>query len=341
MKSVSQNRIDAIIAWVDGDDPAWSAEKERVSPSSLADGRALRYRDWGVLQYLFRGLEQFAPWIDTVHLITWGHLPPWLNTEHTKLNIVNHRDYIPTKYLPTFSANTIELNLHRIDGLAEQFVYFNDDMFLLHPIPAERFFRGDLPCDYAIMNPAYTLELASGSSDDRIFYIPYNDVNHLNAHYSMRDCVKRHPLLWYHPAYGIDLLRNILLYPWPRFVGFVDHHLPQPYLKTSFVEAWKDSFAVLDETCRNPIRTDRDVNQWYIRYRQLAEGKFHPVRPPKNAVFALKTDNTEIYATIEQQKLPMICLNDSPFAQDGFTAEKGRLQNAFSHILPEKSRFER
>jgi len=341
MKPSPQKRIDAVIAWVDGGDPAWLAEKERVSAGPLADARALRYRDWGVLQYLFRGLERFAPWIGTVHLVTWGHLPPWLNADCPKLHIVSHRDYIPAEYLPTFSANTIELNLHRIGALSEQFIYFNDDMFLLRPVPAERFFRGGLPRDFALMNPAHTLDLANGAGDERIFYIPYNDVNHLNARYAMRACVRRRPLRWFHPAYGVDVLRNLLLYPWPRFVGFVDSHLPQPYLKSSFAEAWADAFAVLDATCRNPFRTDHDVNQWYIRYRQLAEGKFHPIRPLKDAVFALKEDNAAIYEAIERQKLPMICLNDSPFAEARFSAERARLQRAFERILPEKSGFER
>lgn len=336
-----QNRIDVVVAWVDGNDPDWLAEKELLSPSILADGRKLRYRDWGVLQYIFRGIERFTPWVDTVHLVTWGHLPPWLNTTHPKLHIVNHRDYIPGQYLPTFSANTIELNFHRIDGLAERFIYFNDDMFFLRPLKSERFFRGGLPCDFAIMNPAYTLDLAEGSNDDRIFYIPFNDVNHLNAHYSMRTCVKKHPLHWFNPVYGVDLLRNVFLYPWGRFVGFVDSHLPQPYLKESFTAAWDDSFAILDATCRNRIRTDHDVNQWYIRYRQLAEGNFRPIRPMSDAVFALKENNAEIYQAIERHKAPMICINDSPYSEERFAEEKEKLQNAFERILPGKSRFER
>ena len=339
--AVEQNRIDVVIAWVDGSDPAWLAEKERVSPSALADGRALRYRDWGVLKYLFRGLERFAPWVDTVHFVTWGHLPPWLNTECPKLHVVRHQDYIPAEYLPTFSSHTIELNLHRIAGLSEKFVYFNDDMFLLRPVAPERFFRRGLPCDFAVMNPAYTLDLAEGSGDDRIFYIPYNDVNHLNARCSMKRCVQEHPLKWFNPVYGTDMLRNVLLFPWGRFVGFVDHHLPQPYLKQTFVSAWEDSFSVLDATCRNPIRTDHDVNQWYLRYRQLAKGTFRPVPPLKNAVFALKPGNDEAYEAIARQKLPMICLNDSPFSDADFAAEQARLQSAFARILPEKSGYER
>jgi hypothetical protein len=336
-----QNRIDVVILWVDGSDPAWQAEKARISAAPLADGRDIRYRDWGLLPYLFRGLERFAPWIDTVHFVTWGHLPPWLNLSCPKLHIVKHTDFIPAQYLPTFSSNTIELNIHRIEGLADQFIYFNDDMFLLRPVSADAFFRNGLPRDYAIMNPAHTLDLTEGNGDERIFYMPYNDTNNLNVRYSMRACVKQHPLKWFHPSYGANLLRNMLLLPWNRFVGFVDRHLPQPYIRSSFSEAWADEFDVLDATCRNQIRTDHDVNHWYIRYRQLAEGNFIPMRPLKDGVFSLKPDNAALYDCLENQRLPMVCLNDSPLVGDRFPEEQARIQRAFDRILPEKSGYER
>ena len=81
------------------------------------------------LQYWFRGVGKFAPWVNRIHFITYGHLPPWLNVDHPKINIVRHTDYIPKKYLPTFNSHVIELNIHRIEGLANCFVYFNDDTF--------------------------------------------------------------------------------------------------------------------------------------------------------------------------------------------------------------------
>ena len=69
----------------------------------------------------------------------------WLNTENPKLTVVNHKDYIPEEYLPTFSSHPIELNLHRIKGLSEQFVYFNDDTFIINAMQPEDFFKKGLP----------------------------------------------------------------------------------------------------------------------------------------------------------------------------------------------------
>uniref|UniRef100_A0A7S3VHJ2 Stealth protein CR2 conserved region 2 domain-containing protein n=1 Tax=Dunaliella tertiolecta TaxID=3047 RepID=A0A7S3VHJ2_DUNTE len=46
-----------------------------------------------------------------------------------KISFVDHTDFIPAEYLPTFSAPAIEANLHRIPGLSENFIYQNDDFF--------------------------------------------------------------------------------------------------------------------------------------------------------------------------------------------------------------------
>ncbi len=126
--------VDFVVTWVDGNDPVWQAEKAKYSPAKTSDARTSRYRDWDNMQYWFRAVEKFAPWVRKVHFVTYGHLPKWLNTNNPKLHIVNHKDFIPSKYLPIFNVNPIELNLHRIEGLAERFVYFNDDMFLLQPV---------------------------------------------------------------------------------------------------------------------------------------------------------------------------------------------------------------
>ena len=118
---------------MDGADPVWRKDKKnRMIEQGISagiDDREERYRDWEILQYLFRGIEKFAPWVRTVHFVTYGHLPKWLNVQNSKLHIVNHKDFIPAQYLPTFNSHTIEWNFHRIKGISDQFIYLNDDYF--------------------------------------------------------------------------------------------------------------------------------------------------------------------------------------------------------------------
>lgn len=90
-----------------------------------------RYRDYGTFNYWFRMVEMHAPWVNNIYLITNGQRPKWLNVNHPKLKWVRHEEFIPKEYLPTFNASAIEMNIHRIDGLSENFVLFNDDMYLI------------------------------------------------------------------------------------------------------------------------------------------------------------------------------------------------------------------
>lgn len=92
----------------------------------------------------------------------------------------------PSKYLPTFNCNPIELNFHRIPGLAEKFVYFNDDMFLLRPVEPEIFFKNGLPRDCCI-------ETAIAQDDIRnpFAHILLNDMALVNMHYKKRKVIKK------------------------------------------------------------------------------------------------------------------------------------------------------
>ena len=94
--------IDIVIPWVDGSDPAWLKEKRIYLKDNKTTVLEHNFRDWGLLKYWFRGVEKNLPWVRKIYFVTWGHLPTWLNTDNPKLVVVNHRDYIPVDYLPTF-----------------------------------------------------------------------------------------------------------------------------------------------------------------------------------------------------------------------------------------------
>ena len=98
-------------------DPKWKADFSKYSgrKENTKNGVSeARFRDNGFLRYWFRGVEKFAPWVNKIYFVTWGHVPKWLNTAHEKIQIVKHEDFMAPAYLPTFNINSIELNLHRI-----------------------------------------------------------------------------------------------------------------------------------------------------------------------------------------------------------------------------------
>lgn len=332
--------VDVVVAWVDGSDPKWLAERREYDPKTPApDSGDHRYRDWGLLRFLFRGIERYMPWVRMVHFVTWGHLPGWLNVNCAKLNVVRHDDYIPQAYLPTFSSHTIELNFHRIAGLAEQFVYFNDDQYVLRPTKACDFFANGLPRDIAALN-VHPYKLSRP-----IDLIQVRDVGVVNEHFDFRPSVTGSLGKWLRPQNGSTLIRTLPLLGSPRFPGFYQTHCAQSLLKSTFDEVWDAEPALLDETCRHKFRNETDVNQWVMREWQIASGRFVPRRKSFCRAFYLDLGNPvegarDVAATIQRQRHPLICINDADMCDEYLEKAKAIVRSAFEGLLPTRSQFE-
>ena len=331
----NQSPIDIVIPWVDGSDPEWQREfrKYRSLSTGRDDNSEIRYRDWGNLQYLFRGIEKFAPWVRKVHFITTGQKPEWLNMNAPKLHFVCHSDFIPKECLPTFSVRPIELNMHRIEGLSEQFVYFNDDYFLLRPVRPERFFRDGLPCDMAILD---TLPMGGPRG-----HMLMNDMNVVIRHFSKKSVLKNNLWKFLNPVYGRKLLRSIPLMPFSVFPGFRNHHMPQAFLKSTLQEVWKVEEPLLSEVSKHRFRDITDVNQYLFRFWQLMSGKFYSTDIVKGTCrYTLSdSDADKLVSAIRAQKSEILVMADSEKVSD-FHELVARINAAFDAILPEKSSFE-
>lgn len=325
--------IDFVVPWVDDQDEAWRERRSRYRPDSGSDIQAARYRDWGLLRYQFRGFEKFSPWVRKIWFVTDCRVPAWLNAAHPKLEIVDPNSLLPADCVPTFNINAIELNIHRIPGLSEQFVYFNDDMYLLRTTGETDFFLRGLPCDSAALSPVIVTKRKDVGS------IMVNDMCLINQHFSKPQVVHAHPLLWFNPRYGAQLLRTLFLLPWRHLPGFYNHHLPQPYLKSIFREVWDKEEAALAEVTRHRFRNYyADLNQWLFRYWQLCSGRFSPA--PVNRGFYITADDVEkTCRLIRQQAYHFLCINDAEDIED-IASYRDRIREAFEQILPEKSDFE-
>jgi hypothetical protein len=134
-EAVDLGPIDIVYTWVDGSDPAWQAtrsqllaheKKTRVAPDALGKKRS-RNRD--ELLYSLRSVYAYAPFVRQIFIVTNGQVPAWLKP-HPKITLVPHKDICDPNNLPTFNSMAIEAVLHKIPGLAERYIYFNDDVFL-------------------------------------------------------------------------------------------------------------------------------------------------------------------------------------------------------------------
>ncbi|KAJ6235199.1 hypothetical protein M0813_03883 [Anaeramoeba flamelloides] len=149
--------IDMVIMWVNGSDPIFQKEKENeylkydncektckypietkkswCCPTRNKKESVLRFSEHQELKYLLRQIEQFAPWIRKIFLVTNNQIPNWLDLSNKRIKIVVPSDFV--KYpesLPIFSSPALESQLHLINGLSRLFLYSNDDFFIAKPI---------------------------------------------------------------------------------------------------------------------------------------------------------------------------------------------------------------
>ncbi|WP_168218445.1 stealth conserved region 3 domain-containing protein [Nocardioides eburneiflavus] len=224
--------VDVVYTWVDGDDEAWlAARDERITglggtPSARASG-ASRYRSRDELRYSMRSIHLFAPWVRRIHLVTAGQVPAWLDTSHDRVRVVDHRDILPDSALPTFSSHAIETRLHAVPGLADHFVYVNDDVFLGRPRRKEHFF-------------APGGQYAAFVADHRAVGLPGTDDRpYLSAAQNNRRLLAE--------AFGVTLTHTMM-------------HSPHPQRRTTLEEISARFPDEVSRTTHAPFRSETDLS---------------------------------------------------------------------------------
>lgn len=143
---VAQQKPDLVYLWVDGSDPVWRTKRHhqaQIHEQSLGWSYANvegRFRDNDELKYSLRALTPFLHHFGRIHLVTDNQRPKWLNN-HPMINMVSHEQLRQTRQ-PTYSSRCLEASLHHITGLADRFLYLNDDVFLGGGFSLDRFFQG-------------------------------------------------------------------------------------------------------------------------------------------------------------------------------------------------------
>ena len=149
------HNIDAVILWVNGND-----DKHKIKISNYVDNKSeisltkfrTRFDQVNEIKFTIDSILKFAPYIENIHIITDEQTPEFLekidnNDYYKKVSIVDHKVVFKDfeQFLPTFNCRPIETCMHRIPGLAEHFIYFNDDFFLIKHTKPTDFFRNGLP----------------------------------------------------------------------------------------------------------------------------------------------------------------------------------------------------
>lgn len=332
-RQIMNHPIDFVVPWVDDTDPVWRAKKAKYTGQELSEGNSeVRYRDWDTLKYWFRGVEKYAPWVRYVYFVTDDQKPEWLNIDHPKLKWVKHTDFIPAEYLPTFSCQAIEWNLHRLPDISEQFVFFNDDVFVINETKPEDFFVEGKPCDLPHLGLLYPEGFFS--------HILFNNIELANKHFSLRKSIRENPGKWIrHQSLG-GLLKLLLYGRRDSIPNNISPHIQLSFLKETYEKLWEVEYEKIHQTCCSKLRTKDVVTSYCVRDWQIFSGNFYPKRPiGKNFHTVSMKYSDEAINYLRKQKGKVICLNDTEDELD-FEQHKQMICEAFKRLFPEKSTFE-
>lgn len=292
--------MDAVITYVNSLDPVW---QQQYAESTHRPVLAKRYRDWGLLPYLLRGIEQYMPFVDRVFLVVSGEsqVPEWADT--TRLQTICHKDIIPERFLPTFNSTTIELFLHRIPGLSEEFIYFNDDFYPVAPMKRADFF-----------------------ADGKI-------VTRFSRHLLALDLYKKQTRQSDRLAQSAAGVKRHCFFIRPQ-------HTCAPMLKSQNEKLYGKIKSSLEPDI-TMLRTERNANQYvytdYLYYTGQAINKPISTKHCSMAVYSAESIAKQIVSPSKS----IVCINDVSMSADKQEKMRRELHRAFETRLPLKSRFEK
>lgn len=148
------NPIDAVISWVDGYAPAYQEKLRAFCAEKGIDQNIAveptRIQQANEIHYCIHSLRLFAPWIRTIYIVTNQQIPPIVSALQgtpfgDKIKIVDQNDLLLESGCasPVFNSLSIEWLIWRIKGLSNQFLYLNDDFFIIRPVTPNDFFQNN------------------------------------------------------------------------------------------------------------------------------------------------------------------------------------------------------
>lgn len=308
--------IDLVYLWVDGNDPEFRARRnaalnrtEKVSTANC-EGRIANKDE---LKFSLRAVEQYAPWIRKIFIVTDNQVPQWLDVDHPKVQIVNQNDIIPAESRPTFNSVVIEHRLHKIPDLSEHFLYSNDDMYFNRPVEKSDFFTPD-------GRPIMRL-------NRRVFR-------------KFGLWLKRHILGKEISTYNKSILHagELVRQKTGKFLPHKPHHNIDAFCKSQYEKTYEAFRKDIEPTLRNQLRSDSDIQRVIYSYYPIAEKEAMMKMVSRKTSFRLLIDNRRQYARLERYNPMLFCLNDSQFAVE---ADRLFMKEYLERRFPTPSSFEK
>jgi hypothetical protein len=226
--------------------------------------------------------------------------------------------------LPVFNSRPIEFCIHRIAGLAERFIYFNDDFILGRPVSPEDFFLPDGRTRiWAVRRSAgYMAKLLENSGK-------------ANSHTA-----------------AIRNAHRIILERFGQVFPYAVRHFPKAMTVSTAHALWREFPSAVQTTLASPFRsvTDFSVTILYPLYAlATGAGMLRRIDGWRQFADCLTGGLVHVGASLGDKNLKRkmacirafrprtFCLNDSPAAAD---EDRANLRNFLDGMFPEVCRFE-
>lgn len=308
--------VDLVYLWVDGNDPEWRKKKAFFTQAHYTDvgmDTAARYADNGELKYSLRSVESFAPWIRNIFIVTDNQVPEWLDLSNPKIKIIDHKDIVPSEFLPTFNSRIIEHNLHKIPGLSEYFLYANDDMFFNRHVKKSDFFGKDgwpiVRFNRRFLRKLWLKFLEKGLKK------PTNNYNR---------AIQNSALL-VEKKYG-------------RYIAHKTHHNIDAYRKSSYKDTYDTFKEEIEATFNNHTRADNDIQRNIYTFVPVVNHQAHVKYVTQKTSFRCHIEKPKYFDRLRKYNPMLFCLNDCEYANED---SHKMLRNFLVEKFPEKSSFEK
>lgn len=300
--------VDLVYTWVDGGDSKWRTRMERARNQADVTGTATseaRFTSRDELRYSLRSVEYYASWFNHIYIVTDRQVPQWLNIDHPRVTVVDHRDiFRRIEDLPVFNSHSIESQIHRIPGLSKHYLYMNDDVFFARPVSPELFFTGNgLSKFFPSIVP-----LGIGSTGDR-------DLPVVSAAKHGRDRLIA--------AYG-------------RTVTHRFKHTPHPQLREVLESMESEDPEMFSKVAGSRFRSagDYSIPASLYHFEAYARGRAVPGHLNYQFIDLMSEDlDLRLQRTLRRDDLDVVCLNET----DSDPIDKSRIDESVAWFM--ESRF--
>ncbi len=308
--------IDLVYLWVDASDPKW-LERKMVATGDFREGSETdsraRWESNDELKYSLRSMERYAPWVRKVFIVTDAQTPDWLDTSNPRVQVVDHTEILPPEALPTYNSRVIESHIYKIPGLAEHFLYANDDMF----------FNGDVEPGFFFAQDGYPIV--------RLKHKPLG-----KWHYFVKFLRGKRP-----GSYRTNVHKAALMVQkkFGKYYGSLPHHNIDAYKKSDFADVIEKTFAdEARQATMHRTRTMNDLQRSVVLYYALAIGHAHVKFVGNDESMRIPVQRADYAKYLRTRQPKLLCLNDTQRATE---ANRAQIKPFLEQLFPAPSAFER